>query len=503
VSDINRLKAQADGFDVLFAEDNDALRNQAGSLLKKLFDNVYLAEDGEIALGLFRQYHPKIVITDIKMPKRDGLSLTRMIKSLTPETKVIVMSAFDDREHLHEAINCGVFRFLKKPASVTELSEALLDAIKAIKEEEQNRIFYTQLSDVFNYQSALVVMMQERTMLLASERFLKFFGVESIEEFVEKRDNIGACLLRHSGFLYNEPSRDWFIEASSHPDRLFHVKMADDQHSMHHFIFKLHHVPEKKDYTILSFDDITELQLLDLFDGKKSRDDRSEMDQKAIFDLLGVIERNHAKVKLHNFYRGLSITNDAVVAGIKNNVLELKSNFLQQKAIQIEKRTVLSSEALPHDIICEALKKINFEDQSIQFESVHFLSRSPVERKTIRVEPAQDHTVTLFFNEHKFFGEVRIVDISKDAVKISMDALPAGLEPDERVRLDMILTMDKRQVIINTEATLYKKIEQNRLFYLIFMLDLSSGMARPLTEYISKRQMELIREFKGLQYGHQ
>ncbi len=502
MSDINRLKVEAEGFEILFAEDNEALRNQAGALLKKLFGTVYLAGDGEVALGLFREHHPQIVITDIKMPRRDGLDLTRMIKALKPETKVIVMSAFDDREHLHEAIDCGVFRFLKKPASVTDLSEALLDAIKAIKDEEQNRIFYTQLSDVFNYQSALVVMMQERTILLASERFLDFFGVESIEGFIAKRDNIGACLLKHSGFLYNEPSRDWFIEASSHPDRLFHVKMADDAHKMHHFIFKLHHVPEKKDYTILSFDDITELQLLDLFDGKKSRDDRSEMDQKAIFDLLGVIERNHAKVKLHNFYRGLSITNDAVVVDAKNGLLQLKSNFLQQKAIQIEKRTVLSSEALPHDIICEALKKINFEDQSIHFESVHFLSRSPVERKTIRVEPAQEHTVTLFFNEHKFFGETRIVDLSKDAVKISMDALPAGLEPEERVRLDMILTLDKRQIIINTEAILYKKTEQNRLFYLVFTLDLPTTMVRPLTEYISKRQMELIREFKGLQYGN-
>ena len=498
MSEIKRLKEEAKGFSVLYAEDNESLRHQAGALLKKVFPIVYLAQDGEDALLQFKKHYPPIVITDIKMPRRDGMSLAKTIRSFCSETIIIVMSAFDDKEYLIESIKQGVFRFIKKPVSVVELSEVLLEAVELLHKRENNKIFYTHLNDVFNYQSALVLMMEKERMVLASQRFLDFFGVDSIEDFQEKRGDIGSCFLKHRGFLYNEENKQWFDVALKHQDKLFHIKMTDVKHKMSHFIFKLHTVPEKPDFTILSFDDITELDLLDLFDGKKNREDKSLSNKKAIFDLLDVIERNHAKVKLHNFYRGLSIANDAIVSDIKNSRLHLKTNYLQQKAIQIEKRTIITSEALPNDLMCEEMIENNFDEQSVIFKSVRFSLRSPTERKSIRLEPADDTKITLFFNEHKFFGDVNVVDISINAVKVSMNALPAGLVEDEIVRLDMILTMDKRQIIINTSAHLFRKTEMNRLFNLVFILDLPPSMKRPLTEYISKRQMQLIREFKGL-----
>lgn len=502
MSDLAQLKARAVGYRLLFAEDNAHLRQQASLFFHKLFPEVYQAQDGVEALELFRKHHPDIVITDLKMPNMDGLALIEQIKKIRPDTKVIIMSAHDDQETLMKGIELGVFRFIKKPASVTQLGDALSATIEAIENEEQSRIFYTHLSDVFNYQSALVVMMQGRKMLLASQRFLDFFGLDSIEGFMQTRGDLGSCLLRHEGFLYNEPHQEWFEIASAAPDKLFHVKMNDAAHVMHHFIFKLHHVPKKEEYTILSFDDITELNLLGLFDGKASKEDRSKTDRKKIFDLLGVIERNHAKVKIHNFYRGLSITNDGLIVDTQNDTLHIKTNFLQQKAIQVEKSYILSSEALPADIACDGVQKIDFDNQSVICSGVRLLNASPLQRKNIRLEPNHEHTVTLFFNEHKFFGDLSILDLSVDAARIAMNALPAGLEKGEVVRLDMVLGIEKRQMIINTEATLIKKSEQSRRFELVFSFELTNpATKRSLTEYLAKRQMELIREFKGMQYG--
>ncbi len=502
MSELADLKTRASAYSLLFAEDNAHLRQQASLFFNKLFRNVLEAQDGVEALELFRKHYPKIVITDLKMPNMDGLSLIAQIKKLRPDTKVIIMSAHDDQETLIKGIELGVFRFIKKPASVTQLGETLSAAIEAIEAEERNHIFYAHLSDVFNYQSALVVMMQRCTILLASQRFLDFFAVDSIEAFAQTRGDLGSCLLRHEGFLYNEVGKDWFETASKAPDTLFHVKMNDAAHTMHHFIFKLHHVPDKEEYTILSFDDITELNLLGLFDGKKSKEDRSQTDRKKIFDLLGVIERNHAKVKIHDFYRGLSITNDAVLVDVKEDQLRLKTNFMQQKAMQIEKSFILASEALPNDIACDGIQKIDFDTQSVVCSGVRFLNFSPLQRKNIRLEPASEHTVTLFFTEHRFFGDLSILDLSVEAARISMNALPAGLDKGERVRLDMVLGMEKRQIIVNTEAILLKKSEQSRHFELIFTFDISNpAMKRNLTEYLAKRQMELIREFKGMQYG--
>ena len=498
MSDLSSLKEEAQKYTILYAEDNDALREQAGSLLKKLFGTVYLAHDGEEAWQLFKQHRPSLVLSDIKMPKMDGMELVKHILEQAPDTKTIIMSAFDDKEYLIQAINTGVFRYLKKPVSISALSEVLGDVLETLRETEQRQIFLTHLKDIFNYQSAMVVMLQEVEILLVSQRFMDFFNVESKEEFLEKRGSLDACMLKHEGFLYTTPASTWYDEATMHPDALYHVKMTDHKHEMHHFIFKLHFVPEKEDYTIISFDDITELNLLGLFDQKRKKEDDALHDQKAILDLLDVVMRNHAKVKLHNFYRGLGIANDAVVIEAKEARLRLRSNYLQQKIIQVEKKTLLTSEALPYPVMCERLKSVNPESQDIDFISVRFMPTSPIDRKNIRVEPDDNHTITLFLNEHKFFGEIRIVDISIEAVKVSMNALPAGMEEDMIVRLDMIFTIEKRQMIVNSEAALYKKSEVNRMFYLVFKLHLPPSMKRPLTEYISKRQMQLIREFKGL-----
>jgi len=270
VSDSTHIREISKGFSILYAEDNNALRQQAGSLLKKLFDVVYVAADGEEALTLFKQYHPKIVITDIKMPRLDGMQLSVKIKEIRPETRIIIMSAFDDKEYLFEAIDIGIFRFIKKPVSVSSLTSVLLEVIENINKEEQSRIFFTHLNDVFNYQSSLIVMMKESKMILASQRFLDFFGVNSIEDFSDNRADLGSCFLKHDGFLYNDGSRDWLSVISANEDKLFHVKMTDNAHKMHHFIFKMHRIPEKPDMSILSFDDISELNLLGLFDNKKS-----------------------------------------------------------------------------------------------------------------------------------------------------------------------------------------------------------------------------------------
>ena len=80
-----------------------------------------------------------------------------------------------------------------------------------------------------------------------------------------------------------------------------------------HLIAKYQIIPEKDGYGILSFDDVTELRLLKLFDASQTNIDEKMQDTQAMFDLLEVIQRNSAKIELHNYYKGLSITNDALI----------------------------------------------------------------------------------------------------------------------------------------------------------------------------------------------
>ncbi|MNO22412.1 putative response regulatory protein [compost metagenome] len=87
------------------------------------------AEDGDKAWELFLAEKPHLVITDIRMPGKDGLELTRCIKSERPEVQIIVLSGHDDFHYAKEAFQYGVHDYLLKPVDQGELS-GQVDKIK-------------------------------------------------------------------------------------------------------------------------------------------------------------------------------------------------------------------------------------------------------------------------------------------------------------------------------------------------------------------------------------
>ena len=145
MSDLKKLKQIAKGFSILYVEDNKALRENASKLVHKIFDEVDVAANGFEGLEKFKRHHYPLVITDIKMPKMDGIIFASKIKKIEANTKVVIMSAFDDKEYLLKSIEIGIFRFLKKPVNLTELIEVLSTAIHEAKHEHNTKLFYTYL----------------------------------------------------------------------------------------------------------------------------------------------------------------------------------------------------------------------------------------------------------------------------------------------------------------------------------------------------------------------
>lgn len=499
MSDLKRLQAMGKGFCVLYAEDNETLRLNATKLLKKIFDNVITVSDGKEALEVFKKHRIRILLTDIKMPKMDGLELAKYVKNISPDTKVIIMSAFDDKEYLLQAIKEHVFGFLKKPVNVTELTDTLFEAVLEIKQVQERQLFFTHLQSIFNYQSSMVMMTYKRKAILANQIFLDFFEVDTIAQFTQTHQNLGSEFMPHDGFLYNSGEIDWFDVIELNEKKLFHVKMKNRENKVCHFILKYQGIPEKEGYGIVSFDDVTELNLLKLFDEKQSKNDTKVEDTRAMFDLLKVLQRNNAQLHVHNYYKGLSITNNALITEVKEHSIVLKSSFLQLKAMQFERKTIIISDALPHDLECGTVSQIGFEKQVVELQDLHFVNTSPVKRKTIRVVPDEKHTASLFIRENKFHGDVTIEDISLDAVKLKLNALPAGLQKGDEVILDLVLELDKRPLILNIKAVMFRKSESRHSFSVVFMFE--DVKKSELVKYITKRQMAIIREFKGLQNG--
>lgn len=83
------------------------------------------AENGIEGLEVIREMKPDILISDISMPKMDGLSMIAALKSEFPDMEVTILTGYRDFDYAHEAIRLGVCRFLLKPSKMEELEEAL------------------------------------------------------------------------------------------------------------------------------------------------------------------------------------------------------------------------------------------------------------------------------------------------------------------------------------------------------------------------------------------
>ena len=86
---------------------------------------VATAQNATTGAEMIRRHQPQIVITDIKMPDQDGLTMLAGLKSEFPEMQIAVLTGYRDFNYAQEAIKLGVTRFLLKPSKMDELHEAL------------------------------------------------------------------------------------------------------------------------------------------------------------------------------------------------------------------------------------------------------------------------------------------------------------------------------------------------------------------------------------------
>jgi YesN/AraC family two-component response regulator len=124
---------------VLIADDIQETRRSVRIMLSMNPDVVVvaIAKDGQEAVELAREYHPDLVVLDIKMPKMDGLAAYKEINQTYPDTGCILISGQGEIELLGTAMALGVQEYLLKPFTIAELNEAVNRAAAVIWESRQ------------------------------------------------------------------------------------------------------------------------------------------------------------------------------------------------------------------------------------------------------------------------------------------------------------------------------------------------------------------------------
>jgi len=112
---------------LLIAEDEGILRSTLAELLGREheFQIAATAPDGRAALIEALGQRPDVILTDLKMPKMDGIELTRRVREELPGTAVVILTAFDDDENLFAALKAGATGYILKDASLEEIAAAV------------------------------------------------------------------------------------------------------------------------------------------------------------------------------------------------------------------------------------------------------------------------------------------------------------------------------------------------------------------------------------------
>lgn len=112
---------------IVIAEDEGLLRSTLSELLAREsdFQIVAACPDGREALIEALAGRPHVVLTDLRMPKMDGIELTRQIREKLPDTAVVVLTAFDDDDNLFTALKAGAIGYVLKDALLPQIAEAI------------------------------------------------------------------------------------------------------------------------------------------------------------------------------------------------------------------------------------------------------------------------------------------------------------------------------------------------------------------------------------------
>jgi len=126
-------------------EDEKILRTIYQNLLTDKFKQLDFAENGLEGFEKYKSIQPDLVITDIKMPLMNGLDMVRKIRRISPEARIIIMSAYGESHYFLRAIENGVKGFLLKPVDHSKLLQVIKEQAqeillrKSILEEEHKR----------------------------------------------------------------------------------------------------------------------------------------------------------------------------------------------------------------------------------------------------------------------------------------------------------------------------------------------------------------------------
>jgi len=166
---------------ILVVDDEQSLRDVLSIMLKRAGYAVTSAVDGEEAIELLNKEIFDLVITDLRMPKIDGMEVLKAVKSASPETVVLIITAFASADSAVEAMKQGAYDYLTKPFQVDEVQLIIRNALEKRRLTTENMLLKREMAS----QSSFAQLVGQ------SEAMQKVFDV--VRKVADSKSNVLIC----------------------------------------------------------------------------------------------------------------------------------------------------------------------------------------------------------------------------------------------------------------------------------------------------------------------
>ena len=297
---------------VLYVEDEKDVREFTSNLLSSLLKKVYTAQDGQEGLDLFRENQNNIdlIISDINMPKMNGLVMCEQIKIINKDIPLVITSAHNDTNFLKKAIEVGVNTYAMKPIDLYQLIESIIKAMEPIFlkrklielnlsleskiEQEINKI-----KSILDAQDNIIIVTNREEITNVNKKFLEFFGIDNLTSFLDSKKNIFDFFDKEFGFISKNEivkHESWlqYIKDLPEIDRIVKIRNLLKEEKI--FALNVDYYENKEHYYVFSLTDITQLkEKSNLLEYQASHDKLTGLFNRNKFDEIYTKEIKRAK----------------------------------------------------------------------------------------------------------------------------------------------------------------------------------------------------------------
>lgn len=216
---------------ILYVEDDPNIYEELIEILELEVGTLYSAKDGEEGLELFKKHSPDIIITDIQMPKMNGLEMCEKIREFNDTVPIIITTAFNEPNFLNRAIVVGVDRYLTKPIDLELLSKTIEKSAEIVFKRREVKEYEKLTKVLMDNNPTFMLTIRNNDFDYLNRHLLDFLGFKDFDEYSKENGCQFTKVIIDGKEETFCPSKDlWFkyLQNNPHTEHTVYLKQNSE-----------------------------------------------------------------------------------------------------------------------------------------------------------------------------------------------------------------------------------------------------------------------------------